>query len=355
MAPLVRTADADRYELLPQVGRLHLEFELAACVLVGCAAWAVYRRLPRWAAVAVIVLCAIAIPIQLRHYRARAKLDLQRADLAKRSEYTTAMWLDRNTNGGRVYAAGSTAFWLNAFTDTPQVFGCCDQNLFMPALIEVPYAVNSRIRPEETEAARLWLTAIGVRALVVNGPASSDVYKDIQAPDRFLQHFQLLHEENGDRIYSVLPADASLAHVLRPGSEVPVRPSGAVLFPDVARYANTIAEQPRTADFQWVRNSRVHIRARLRKDDLISVQVAQVSGWTARVGGQPVQVRRDGLGFLLLEPRCEGECEVDLVWNGRPDLPFARWISVAALACTIIMWMNSPASAKKGRLDTIRR
>jgi hypothetical protein len=244
---------------------------------------------------------------------------------------------------------------LNAFTDTPQVFGCCDQNLFVPALNELPYAVNSRIRPEETEAARLWLTAIGVRTLIVNGPRSSDVYKDIQAPDRFAHHFDLLHEENGDRIYAVLPADASLAHVLGPGSEVPVRPAGPVLFADVARYANDIAAQPRTADFQWVRNGRARIHGRLRKDDLISVQVAHVPGWTARIAGRHIDVRRDGLGFLLLEPRCEGDCEVDLVWHGRPDLPFAQWISIATLACTIIMWMNSPPSLKKGCLDTIGR
>jgi len=44
---------------------------------------------------------------------------------------------------------------------------------------------------------------------------------------------------------------------------------------------------------------------------VVSVQVNHHPGWRAKANGQPVKVERDGLGFLLLRPRCE-ECEIEL-------------------------------------------
>ena len=74
------------------------------------------------------------IVVQMGNYRAWARTEIKRVDLEKRSEYTTARWLDGHMNGARVYVTGSTGFWLNAFTDTPQLVGCCDQGLAMPVL-----------------------------------------------------------------------------------------------------------------------------------------------------------------------------------------------------------------------------
>jgi len=351
LVPLSATADVERFELLPQVGRLHLEAEMGVCILLGCAAWWIYRRLP-WQVRPILLALFLALTIvQTRHYRARARRDLDNVDLEKRSEFTTARWLDRNLGGGRVYAMGSTGFWLNAFTDTPQLIGCCDQGLSMPVLNQIPYPINAQVAKEDTVRAGVWLRALGVRAIVVNGPASTDEYKDIKAPERFRAVFPALHEENGDTVYSVLPAASSLAHVLRPGDQVPTTKSRDVAFADVSRYADAIANEPRATTFMWLRSGRARIHAKLHRDDLLSVQVAWFPGWTASVGSARKSISQDGLGFILIHPECEGDCEITLAWHGPPDLPFAQALSLLAVAAALfaIFYRDGAAGATRFR------
>jgi hypothetical protein len=37
------------------------------------------------------------------------------------------------------------------------------------------------------------------------------------------------------------------------------------------------------------------------------------------------------MGFIAIQPRCQGDCEIDLTWTGRGDLPFSAAISLATL------------------------
>ena len=277
---------------------------MGACLLLGCACWAVHRALPRWAWPILLVMGLVLATVQYRNYRWRARFDTERADLAKRSEYTTARWLEANLHGGRVYAGGSTGFWLNAFSDTPQLIGCCDEGLSLPVLNEVPARINTVEGRPALEAGINLLRTLGVQALVVNGPASTDVYKDIRAPERFDGVLPLLHRENGDSIYSVLPTGTSLARVIRPGAP---------------------------ATFEWIGSSRSRIRAKLKTDDVVSVQVAWFPGWKATVRGVPRPVTRDALGLLTIRPQCEGDCVIDLAWTGRADRPITAFISLATL------------------------
>jgi hypothetical protein len=149
----------------------------------------------------------------------------------------------------------------------------------------------------------------------------------------------VLHRENGDTIYSVTPLSASLAHVIRPEDRAPLRPNGKVEYADVLQYWQAIGNRARSpAEFQWLHNGAARIRASLRRDDLVSVQVAGFAGWKAWVGAERKPVSADALGFLLIQPRCEGNCEIALSWTGRPDLPFAAAISVLALLALAVMF-----------------
>lgn len=339
VAPLAIQAKVEVFELLPQVGRLHLEAEMGACLLLGSIGWAIYTFTPRWLRPVILVVCIAPAFLQWQHYRWFAHSNIQYAELEKRSEYTSARWLDRNLNGQRVYVSGSTSFWLNSFTDTPQLVGCCDQGLAMPVLTYVPFIINSMPRPEDTLVARSWMQALGVHAIVANGAASTDEYKDIQAPERYRAVLPLLHEENGDAIYQVLPADASMAHVLRPGEQVRVRPaSEKIPDADAIRYAQAVTDDGRQrAEARWIRNDVVRIRANLAADDLVSVQMAYFRGWKAEVAGRTIPVDRDGLGFILLRPRCQGDCDIELRWTGRPDVLLSAFVSLFALALAAVM------------------
>jgi hypothetical protein len=330
------TARPEEFELLPQVGRLHLEMEMGACLILGSLAWMLYTYCPRRLRPLLLVLSLAPVGVQWDHYRARARYDIQPADLEKRSEYTSARWLEGNAPGQRVYASGSTAFWLNAFTGLPQITGCCDQGQAMPVLNYVPYLVNVAEKPNDLQNAVLYLRALGVRNIVVNGAKSTDEYHDVVNPAKFAGVFPALHEERGDTIYTV--STGSLAHVLRPGEAVPAPSAFPAATPAVARYVAAIQDGGRApASFQWLNGGAASIRANLKRDEAISVQVAWFRGWRAYVNGERRPVFADGLGFVLIHPECEGNCEITLRWTGPWDLWPSAMLSVLSLAA--VAWM----------------
>jgi hypothetical protein len=210
-----------------------------------------------------------------------------------------------------------------------------------------PYKVNTAVSPAITEAGIDWLRALGVQAMVVNGPTSTDEYKDIRAPERFDGVIPLLHRENGDAIYSVLPLGTSLAHVVRPEDLVPHRPPGKLAYDDIRRYAQAIGDAARPpAAFEWRGGGRARIRADLHPGDLLSVQIAWFPGWKATVHGQPAPVSADGMGFIVIQPHCLGECEVNLTWTGPGDLPLSAAISLATLGLLGFLFFKRRGVAK---------
>lgn len=334
---LVWTArDHNNFEMLPQVGRLHLELEMGASLLLGCLMWLLYRaRMTRYA---ILGFGAIALYFQVGNYLEGARVLLTPDDLASHSEYTSAKWIDENLGGKRVYATGSTGFWLNAFSDTPQVVGCCEQGQTMPALAAVPYLVHTMVTPEKTRLSITWLQAMGAHAMIVNGPESGDDFKDYQQPERFERVATVLHRERGDVIYQIPQRTVSLAHVLHAGEAAAVQPTGLATDADVVRYTAAIEDPARPeAQCDWRDSGNARIHAYLGRGEMVSVQVAYFKGWKAEVKGQARPVRADGIGFILIEPACEGDCEIDLHWTGPRDIYVAALVSIVGLALAAIM------------------
>jgi hypothetical protein len=44
------------------------------------------------------------------------------------------------------------------------------------------------------------------------------------------------------------------------------------------------------------------------------------------------------MGFLTLQPPCQGDCEVDLVWRGRGDYGLTAAISLGAMVLLAAMF-----------------
>ena len=113
---------------------------------------------------------------------------------------------------------------------------------------------------------------------------------------------------------------------------VPHRPAGKFAYPDILKYAQATADAARPlAAFQWLRGGRARIRANLQPGDLVSVQVAWFPGWKAAVRGESRPVSADGMGFIVIQPHCQGDCGIDLAWTGPSDLPLAAVVSLATL------------------------
>lgn len=332
-AALVLTASPTKFEMLPQAGRLQLEMEMAACLIAGGGLWYVYRHVPWRLPLILAVLFLIGAGFQIRNYRRRADIDIRPVNLATRSEYASAMWADAHLQGERVYVTGSDSFWWNTFTDVPQVVGCCDQGEALPALATAQYLIYPAAGPYHEILTKAYLEAFGAQAIVVSGSQSTDTYKDIRVPERFDNMFPVLHRELGDTIYAIPQRSPSLAHVVRAGETVPSDISVTMLPYKIYSYSLVIEDPTRpAADFEWLSDGVARIRAEVKRDDLISVQVPWFSGWKASVGGHAIPISADGLGFQVLHPACDGACEITLRWTGRPDRTPSAIVSLAALA-----------------------
>ena len=323
---IVLTADQSRFELLPQCGRYHLEMEMGLCLVAGTVLVSLMprQRLPHVLFVALLIAASI---FQIRKYSNYMTFMARPIDVTTRSEYVSARWVQDNMSGARVYATGSTAFWLNAFSDSPQLTGCCDQSMGNRFVENIPYLVNISSTPTQYELTRKWLQAYGVRAIIANTPSSTEEYRDFHNAEKFDGILPILHREAGDIIYGVPARSPGIAHAILQNEAISAVPT-VLEDPQLDRYLSGIehADRPEVKA-EWMANSKIRLTGNLAPEHLISVQVAYARGWRATVNQQPRNISTDGLGNIIVRPECAGPCTIDLVYHGPPDKPFAIALS----------------------------
>ncbi|MEO8024936.1 MAG: hypothetical protein ABI823_00600 [Bryobacteraceae bacterium] len=305
--------------IVPQPIRYHLEMELA----LWLAAAMILARLPgralQMSAAAILLLCVWA-GRQDRHY-ARGFL-IRPIDITKRVEYKTGKWLDANLKDGRVMVPGSTSFFLQAFTDTPQLGGGFENGTTNFNFRAANYTLYVGSPPAPPNLGMLWLKALGIQAVAYGGKDSGEYYKPFQHPEQYAK-LETLWRDGGDAIGRVPQRSTSLARV--------------VTRKDLANIESYVAalDDPALplAEWRWTSQHSGHIQARLAAYHLISIQESWAPGWHATANGIRREVAKDGLGLMLVEPGCDGECTVDLVYDGGPE----RQLAIAASFFTMLM------------------
>jgi hypothetical protein len=333
--------------LVPQPHRYHLGMEMAICLLAAFLLGPLLQKNTlrnRVLIAGFIVICVF----QALHARKFADRLIGPIDIRSTTEYKTSIWMDRHMRGARVMVPGSTSYFFNIFTDTPQLGGGFEQgdpNWENRVALYVIYS-GENAGSLDGEIATLWLKAFGVRAVAVGGPHSGEHYKPFRNPQKFASLLPELHHEGDDSIYWIPTRSHSLAHVLQAEDVVKEPPIHGLDVEQVRRYV-TALENPSAHDarFRWLRRSAARIEADLSKGHVLSVQVTYHPGWHAYLKEHPVPVRSDGLGLMVLEPACEGYCIIDLIYDGGLEMQLARLLSLAAglgsLAWAIGTWWRN--------------
>ena len=341
-----------KLSLLPQPDRYHLEMDMFLWVALVFAVW----PLLRWAGSYldrrhIVALCAILViactPI-VKKQRRTARWEERPIKIESTIEYKTARWLNAHMPGSRVFAPGTIGFWLNAFSDAPQLTGGFDngiRNPFVPAAIFHIYAGDNQQWMMEL------LRAYGCDAMIGGGKESAEFYHPISHVEK-LNGLTELWRDGGDAVFDVPRRSRSLAHVMRPADLI-VKPLAlygwAVLDPYLAALDSP---QYPAAPLRWLGSSRAVITAPMTPDQVLSVQIAWDKGWSVRSGGRPVNSWADQLGQMVLEPHCSGPCTVELDYDGGLEGLIARSVSRLALAggfCWILvaaLWRKRLASPK---------
>jgi hypothetical protein len=325
--------------ILPQPYRFQLEFEMG-CSIAGGFLWlkTAGRLRPR---VQVALGGALVLALAA-HNAGHAGRYIQPIDIRTTVEYQAAQWFDRNMAGRRIFAPGSVSFWMNVFTDTPQLGGCCDQGVpsweERVALYSIYTGQNMGAR--EGPVSLLWLQAFGVAAVEVTGPDGREFYKPYRNPHKFDGLLPVLWRNGGDVIYQVPQLSGSLAHVMREFQVVSVagRPKDGLDVGPLEKYVAALNDaQFPLAGFRWIRHNQARIVTDAAEDEVISVQVSYDRGWRARANGAAIPVTSDGLGLMVLHPHCSGPCTIDLEYDGGTEMRLARMCRIlAAMACLAI-------------------
>lgn len=325
--------------IVPQPYRFQLEFELG-CAVAGGYLWlrTMHRVSPRLQAA---TGCALAI-LLVAHNAIHTGRYIRPIDIRGTVEYESARWFDAHMRAGRVFAPGSISLWMNAFTDTPQLGGCCDQGVpsweERVALYSIYTGQNMGAR--EGTVSLLWLQAYGVQAVEMTGPDGREFYKPYANPRKFEGLLPVLWSDRGDVIYQVPQRSPSLAHVMR-GSQVvsiAARPKDGLDVAPLETYVAALNDpQFPPAGMRWLGQSRARIAAQLAAGQVISVQVSYDRGWHARNGATEIPVTSDGLGMIVLHPSCAGQCAIDLDYDGGTELRLARACRMGALLALLLL------------------
>ena len=316
--------------LMPQPHRYFLELEIAVAIVLAFGLGPVLiRGTGRWR-LALIAVLLIAGVSQARVYRRFARYNLLSSDVHHAIEYEVGTWLDKNLPDQRVYASGSIQFWMNAFGDNPQLGGGFGQGISNPEIPALDYGIGYTSGDGERTA--MWLRVTGVQAVVVTGPTGRDAYKAWTDSTKFQGVLPELWREGGEAIYGVPQRTVSLAHTIRPGDVVMRSPRDVTDVEPVHNLAMAL-EDPSLppADLKWPHPSEARISADLKPEQLIFVQESYHPGWHATVSGESRPIRRDGLGFMVIEPRCTGACEIDLTFDGGGEMRAAYALRILGL------------------------
>jgi len=91
------------------------------------------------------------------------------------------------------------------------------------------------------------------------------------------------------------------------------------------------------ASIEWIDLDHAAIRAQVSPGRVLSVQVSYDPGWRATVNGNDQPIERDGLGMLVIRPKCERGCTVQLSYVGGAEQQVAGFSALVLLAGVVVI------------------
>ncbi len=201
------------------------------------------------------------------------------------------------------------------------------------------------------EIAILWFKALGVQAVAVSGPGSTEVYRDFRNPAEFEGVLQPLWRDRGDVLYSV-GASASLAHVVAASDLVTRTPINGI---DVdaasplrcrARKSKVSSRPVRLDEPALGENpNKPAAQHRHFHSDLLE-------RWMARANQRPHRpVLKDGLGFMYFVPNTAGPAAISIDYDGGVERIVVHWISSVTLALLGLACVRDWLRRRRGPLS----
>jgi hypothetical protein len=326
------------WHLTPQPSRFQTEFEMALAGLVGYALARVFRAIPPRLRPMVAVAAAAAALLQTNHYADRARSHTQPIDITETIEYRMAKWFEANLADQRVFAPGSVSLWMNLFTDTPQMVGCCDQGIPHIADRIAFYTIytGQNAGARDAQVSLLWLRAFGVGAIGVTGPGSTEITHAFANWEKFDGVLPELWRDGDDAIFRVPRKSPWPVRVIPKRAIVPRTPDHGLateaLEPFVAALEDPTLPE---ASWKWINRHQVRIDAATQPGQVVYIQASYDPGWTATQNGEPLPAHSDPLGLMYVEPTGSGPVHLELTYTA------PHWTRMlVAFGLAMVAWLT---------------
>jgi len=306
-------------DLSPEPNRYIPEMDMAFAILLGIVVTmgidhvakvskqGSWRRLLGTVITPALILL-LAMPLIGRTW----ELTQPKMDMENTSEYRIAQFLAAREERGRVYVTGTNAFWLNIFSQVPQVRGGLDQSNINPWMAHAAHQINTG---QDSSLAALWFKALNVRYVVVNYPDSSVVYKDYRHPDKFEGRLTEIYRHSGDVIFLVPLRHPELVQAIDSRKLEALNPiQNAVDAQNLTAYVALIEEKSPQAivEYSMENNDHLTIDATLAENAALLVKMTYHAGWRAYSKGNQLPIEPDPLGFMVIKLERPGEHFIEL-------------------------------------------
>ncbi len=315
--------------LVPQASRYQLELEMAVAVALGCLAARIPRR--ALAAVAIVLACA-SIP-RAAAIRGFARPLVQPIDITGTIEYKTDRWVAGHFPGQRTMISGDTEYLYNVISDNPQMAAAHQPTAPNWVQLFAVYTIytGQNAGDRDAEYSLVWLKAFGNRAVTVPGEKSRENYHPFAHPRKFDGLLPVLWREEDDTVFAIPQRSTSLAHVIPRQAAVGRQPIHGLDVDPVRPYVAALDDPSLPlAQLVWQGPSHATINATMNPSEVLSVQENYAPGWRATVSGREIPVRKDGIGLMILDPHCDGPCEVKLRFGVSTEGWVCRALSLPA-------------------------
>jgi len=334
----------------PQPWRYIPELDMGIALLIGIAA----RFLSRGRALKKFLLGAVvivAVVNSVLSWRAGWSMAQPNENIANTAEYRVAVHLKSLVSRGeRVYATGSTGFWLNVFTDIPQVRGGSDQGATNPWWVHVKHEVNTG---EDSHMSIQWLKALNVRYVVVDLPNASTAYKDYSYPFKFEGRLEKLFHWGGVAVYEIPMSNFAWVQLVNSEDAGRLEPLRGILDREnLAEYLEIVENSTASGTVNYV----------VENPDEIRFTVAGCSGrenllvkstfdprWRADVGEVDVPIKKIGPDFMLVELNRTGDFEVRLAARPLLDQRVGEGISESTMIALLLIMISSAIRSSRAR------
>lgn len=318
------------FRVVGEPGRLYPELDLLLILAAAELLRRLWNRGRAWTAAAAALAALAFSPAYV--YVTHAWSDFRPdPDYTQRVEYRMADWMARNLPHARALASGSVRFWYNTWHDLAQVGGGSEQGLLNPNAVTAQWEI---LMGEAPEPAVLWLQALGADAVITHERHSQEVYHDFQHPRKFAGVLPLLHDDGqGNAIYRVPRRFPGLARVVETRRMESLEPPRTPQDIDRVRpYVAAIEQGPDSpASSRWEGTDAMRVRAAVGAGEAVLVQVTHDPAWRAYSAGVRLPVRRDALGFILIEPP-PGDHDLRLVFERPLENTIGACVTLASLA-----------------------